>query len=59
MDAPSPEEFYNQMKEYAVIAEDDEELCHEYMDEYLCKVLSSLGYSRGVNVFRTTPKWYS
>lgn len=60
--APTPEEFYNQLKRIkadTLDEEDDLEFCHVKMDSYILETLESLGYKKGVNLFRTTPKWYA
>ena len=59
---PSPDEFENHMQDIKKIffdKEEDQEVCHMEMDSYILEVLEVLGYKAGVNVFRTTPKWYS
>lgn len=38
---------------------DDEEICHEKMDELLCEMLRQLGYGGGVAIFDGTNKWYA
>ncbi len=60
-EAPTPNEFKEKMKELSdgiKIGMDLEEP-HKDMDEYLCQTLEALGYSEGIKLFRTTPKWYS
>ena len=37
----------------------DQEDFHREADSLMCDLLSELGYSQGVEVFRNTPKWYS
>jgi hypothetical protein len=37
----------------------DEEDAHARMDELMCKVLSSLGYHEGVQIFIEQAKWYA
>ena len=39
--------------------EGDRELVHLEMDMLMCKLLEKLGYSEGVEIFRSTPKWYA
>jgi len=59
---PSPTEFETHMQDIKRTFFDkneDEETCHMEMDSYILEVMESLGYKAGVNVFRTTPKWYA
>lgn len=59
---PSPTEFETHMQDIKRTffdKEDDQEVCHMEMDSYILDVMESLGYKAGVNVFRTTPKWYA
>lgn len=39
--------------------EDDEEVCHEKMDELMCETLRDLGFGEKVDIFENTPKWYA
>ena len=59
--APTPEEFANHLKKLSTqfSLDGDYETTHVLMDEYLCQTLSKLGYSEGIKIFRTTPKWYA
>ena len=55
----TPEEFKKRMKK---ICKDDDytlEECHIFADDLMCKLLRSLGYGDGVEIFEATPKWYS
>lgn len=62
---PSPEEFETNMKAlkhkfyYGNPGKGDPEVCHMEMDDYILRVMESLGYKAGVQIFRTTPKWYA
>lgn len=58
MTVPTPAEFERHLREI-LDRTDSEEDRHIDMDEYICKTLESLGYTDGVRVFRTTPKWYA
>ena len=60
-EAPTPNEFKEYLKELSndVTMSDNLEIAHINMDEYLCQTLEALGYSEGIKIFRTTPKWYS
>lgn len=58
----SPDEFFEKIrvaKEKFFFEDSNIENCHMEMDEIMCKTLSSLGYDKGVKLFRTTPKWYA
>ena len=53
----TPEEFARQMGQLA--ENDDEEVRHIRMDDLMCEMLTSLGYSEGVTIFDGTYKWYA
>ena len=53
------EHFAERMRSIRLEFGDDEEVCHEKMDELMCKTLRNLGYEEGVEIFEETPKWYS
>ena len=53
------EHFTERMSAIRLEFEDDEEVCHEKMDELMCDTLRNLGYEEGVDIFEKTPKWYS
>ena len=58
MKPPTPEEFYEEMlaiKEF----DDNPEMVHINFDEYICEVLKSYGFHKGVEVFKNTEIWYS
>lgn len=55
---PSPEEFETHMRDIKQTFF-DKESCHMEMDSYILDVMETLGYKAGVNIFRTTPKWYA
>jgi hypothetical protein len=52
-----PKEFYEKMKELSM--NNDTEMMHMEMDDLLCECLESLGYKKGIEVFRDEPKWYA
>lgn len=63
---PSPEEFEYKMKtiketfcenEYSCLP--DYEALHVEMDSYILDVLETLGFEKGVKIFRSVPKWYA
>lgn len=60
---PTPEEFWEHMNKIRMkwinVNRNDPEEVHIEMDTYILDVLESLGYKDGVDVFRTTPKWYA
>ena len=56
---PKDEEVYADLLKIDELTEDDYELKHRYADEYLCQLLTNLGYPRGVRVFWRLPKWYA
>ena len=58
-DIPSPSEFEDRMKELASHQSDDREFMHQDMDDLMCDILEAIGYGRGVEIFRQTPKWYA
>lgn len=51
--------FYNAMMHIQKKYEDDPEACHFEMDELMCRLLKSLGYKDGAEIFKKTHKWYS
>lgn len=59
MDNIAPEEFYQKMIEIRKTEGFDEEDTHRCMDDLLCETLKQLGYSKGVEVFEDTYKWYA
>ncbi len=59
---PTPEEFYETLKsikENYLDKQNDLEECHIMMDLYILETLESLGYKKGTNLFRQTPKWFA
>lgn len=54
----TPEEFEERMKEIKN-KNYDTEGCHIDMDDLMCKVLCRLGYSKGIEVYNDTGKWYA
>lgn len=55
----TPEQFKEQMYEVKEAYSPDYESIHRGMDELMCELLKSLGYSDGVDVFINTEKWYA
>lgn len=55
----APKEFYEKMLQLKNNFEGDAEAVHINMDDLMCKLLSTLGYGDGVEVFCETGKWYS
>lgn len=58
----TPEEFEEKMlliKKRFYDEADDEEVCHMKMDDEMCVLLSSLGYSKGIDIFENVHKWYA
>ena len=54
----TPKEFYEQMQRIRAnedLSNDDK---HERMDALMCKLLADMGYTDGIEVFRSTEKWY-
>lgn len=52
----TPEEFKDAMLELTDL---DEEAGHSEMDDLIIKLLYSLGYEDGAEIFEDFPKWYS
>jgi ribosomal protein S8 len=44
---------------YTVGKSQDTEMIHIKFDEYICEVLKSYGFHKGVEVFKDTELWYS
>lgn len=55
----TPEKFRDIMIDIKNDYNLDTEVAHIEMDELMCKVLIELGYDEGVEIFRTTDKWYA
>lgn len=60
----TPEEFKARMERIAeklYAREDyfDQEMAHVEADGLMCEVLEQLGYSAGIDVFDSMPKWYA
>lgn len=58
----TPEEFESRMKEVKETYHEkmgDRELAHHFADDLLIDALKSLGYSKGVLVYESIPKWYA
>ena len=53
------EHFTERMRAIQLEFLDDEEVCHEKMDELMCETLRNLGYEDCIDIFEETPKWYS
>lgn len=60
-DAPmSPEVFAEKLREiFSGDRGDDTEGQHIDADELLCKVLRSLSYTEGIEIFENAEKWYA
>jgi len=61
-DPPTPYEFEQKIgsiMQLYWIDRRDIETCHVELDEYICQVMESLGYSDGIRLFRKIPKWYA
>lgn len=59
MKPPTPEEFYKEMLSIKNKYKNNPEMVHIYFDEYICNVLNSYGFKKGVEVFENTDMWYS
>ena len=59
LDIMTPEDFELKMKTLLTTHGDNTEALHIEMDRLMCKVLSQLGYEKGVEVFKNTELWYS
>lgn len=60
----NPEEFAKEMKnlQEKLNTEDlyfEKEQVHKEMDNLMCELLIELGYEKGINIFKDTPKWYA
>ena len=62
----TPDEFARKMKEASELKFtfggcefDDTEGAHCDMDKLMCTLLTDLGYSEGIDIFRKTKKWYA
>ena len=55
----TPDEFRDAMIDISNTTPGDVEVTHMMMDALMCDVLRSLGYEKGVDVFRGTYKWYA
>lgn len=55
----SPEKAAEQMRKICSDHEDDEEVRHICMDDFMCEILNNLGYGEVVNIFEDTSKWYA
>ena len=53
----SPEEFKENMKNIENTFDNPEE-SHWEMDNLMCDVLKSLGYSEGIDIFINSTRWY-
>lgn len=53
----TPKEFRDKME--ALAEESTPEEFHITADEYMCEVLTELGYGEGVAIFDGTERWYS
>jgi hypothetical protein len=55
----SPEEFKKAMQEIREKFGGDEEAAHDKMDNLICDLLVTLGYSEGIEIFKRQDKWYA
>lgn len=60
----TPEEFEQKMNDintgnFYGTDQYDEEDTHRDMDNIMCNLLRDLGYGKGIDIFKDTPKWYS
>lgn len=53
----TPEEFYKEMKKISKIG--DREQAHGLADELMCKVLTQLGYKKGIDIYNSMEQWYA
>ena len=51
----TPEEFEQKMQE--LNKDCDTAVAHEDMDDLMCEILISLGYEKGVEIFKKKHKW--
>ena len=62
MEIIKEEEFYEAMKKISNELHDiyyDKERIHIEMDNLMCELLTTLGYGRAIEIFKSTPKWYA
>ena len=57
--AISPQDFEKEMKFIIEDCETDYEISHMLMDKLMEETLISLGYEKGIEVFRNAYKWYA
>ena len=50
------EHFERTMRDIRLEHGDDEEVCHEKMDDLMCETLEKFGCEEGVRIFRETRK---
>ena len=55
----TPEDFELKMQTLLTQYGDSIEELHIQMDNLMCEVLKSLGYEKGVEIFKRTELWYS
>lgn len=55
----SPQKAAEQMRKIRSDHEDDEEVRHMLMDDFMCEILNNLGYGEVVKIFEDTDKWYA
>ena len=55
----TPKEFEKAISELYKKYKDDPEKFHGESDDLMCFVLNSLGYNKGVEIFRNADKWYA
>lgn len=54
----SPSQFEKEMRKIHDNDDFDTEDKHRYMDNLMAEVLKELGYSKGIQIFVDTDKWY-
>lgn len=52
------EHFEREMR-WIALSEDDPEVCHMKMDDFMCETLEKFGCSEGVRIFKDAVKWYA
>ena len=55
----TPQEFHDAMIALDEKYAGDKETLHARADDLLCKVLTELGYEKGLLVYETMDKWYA
>lgn len=55
----TPEEAEKEMQRICDTWGGDKEAVHGKMDDFMCDLLSGMGYDRVVMIFERTEKWYA